>query len=141
MIAAVLDTNVLASGFTIRGGVPDRLLRAWLTDQFELVVSEPILTELERTFQKRYFRARLTAAQIARNLALLRRRASLVPVTAVVQGVATQPEDDVILATAVSFQANYLVTGDKKLQGLGTYQGVSIVSPRAFWDILTRLTP
>ncbi len=141
MITAVFDTNVLASGLTIRGGVPDRLLRAWLSDQFELVVSEHILTELERTFHKPYFRARLTSRQIARNLALLRRRASIVTVTAVVQGVATQPEDDWVLAAAVSFQADYLVTGDKKLQQLGAYQGVAIMSPRAFLAILTGPAP
>ncbi len=44
--------------------------------------------------------------------------------------------DDLILATAMSSQADYLVTGDKQLQDLGTYQGVTILSPRAFLDLL-----
>ena len=51
-------------------------------------------------------------------------------------GVATHPEDDQILATAVSAQAEYLVTGDKKLQQLGAYQGVRVFAPRAFLDLL-----
>jgi predicted nucleic acid-binding protein len=33
---------------------------------------------------------------------------------------------------AVSGQADYLVTGDKKLQALGAYRGVAIVSPAIF---------
>jgi predicted nucleic acid-binding protein len=53
-----------------------------------------------------------------------------------VQGVASHPEDDLILATAVSAQADYLVTGDRQLLALGRYQGVEIVTPRAFATIL-----
>jgi len=53
-----------------------------------------------------------------------------------VHGVATHPEDDLILATAVSGQTDYLVTGDAHLQRLGTYQGIVIVSPRQFLEVL-----
>ena len=137
MRSAVLDTNVLASGFTVAGGIPDRLLRAWLAGSFALVVLEPILTELTRTFQKPYFRTRLSATQIAQNLALQRSRARVTPLTAHVAGVASHPEDDLVLAAALSTRADYLVTGDRKLQDLQSYQGVAILSPRAFLDALT----
>jgi predicted nucleic acid-binding protein len=50
--------------------------------------------------------------------------------------VATHPEDDLVLATAVSAHADYLVTGDRKLQRLGSYQGVRILSPREFLAVL-----
>jgi predicted nucleic acid-binding protein len=53
-----------------------------------------------------------------------------------VSGVATHREDDQILAAAVSARAEYLVTGDKQLQQLGIYQGVRVISPRAFLDLL-----
>ena len=64
MIAAVVDTNVLASGFTIQGGASDLLLRAWLAGAWDLIVSDHILAELERTFQKRYFLQRLTRSEL-----------------------------------------------------------------------------
>jgi predicted nucleic acid-binding protein len=51
-----------------------------------------------------------------------------------VHGVATHSEDDLILATAVSAEADYLVMGDRKLQDLVTYEGVTIASPRQFLD-------
>jgi len=51
-------------------------------------------------------------------------------------GVATHPGDDQVLATAVSAQAEYLVTGDKNWQQVATYQGVRVISPRAFLDLL-----
>jgi uncharacterized protein len=139
VIRAVLDTNVLASGFTVQGGIPDRLLRSWLTGEWELIISEPIIVELERTFNKPYFQARLTAQQQASNIDLLIRRGKLTPITIQVSGVATHHEDDLILATAASARVDYLVTGDQHLRGtVATYQGVPILSPRDFWDVLNR---
>jgi hypothetical protein len=41
-----------------------------------------------------------------------------------------------VLAAAVSADADYLVTGDRQLQRLGTYEGVRIVSPRDFLALL-----
>jgi predicted nucleic acid-binding protein len=95
------------------------------------------MREVERTLDKPYFRARLTPAQIAAAVALLRRQAAITAIAAQVSGVATHPEDDLVLATALSANAGYLVTGDEQLQKLGNYQGVQIVSPRAFLDVLT----
>ena len=42
------------------------------------------------------------------------------------------PEDDYVLATAVVGEVDYLVTGDTKLQDLGLYHGVEILSPKKF---------
>lgn len=53
------------------------------------------------------------------------------------QGRRHHPEDDLVLAAAVSARADYRVTGDSKLQLRGRYQGVIILSPRAFLDLLT----
>ena len=137
MSSAVFDTNVLASGFVNQLGIPGQILLLWTYGAFELVVSEHILTELEHTFKAPYFSKRLSPNQRAANTALLRREAIMTPIIAQVSDVATHPEDDLILATAMSFPADYLVTGDKKLQKLGTYQGATILSPRGFLDFLT----
>jgi predicted nucleic acid-binding protein len=96
----------------------------------------PIVEELERTLQKPYFHRSLTDTQSSRFLKLLRQRATVSPITASVRGIALRPEDDVILATAASAKVGYLVTGDRKLQQVGTYQGVSILSPRRFLETL-----
>ena len=139
MITAVLDTNVLASGivgYRNPGSVPGQLLRAWRQSRFELIVSEPILTELSRTLAKPYFRRRLTAQQLRRTHRLLRRRTVPVRITTVVTGVATHPEDDLILSTALSAQAGYLVTGDHQLRSLGSHGDTTILNPREFLDML-----
>ena len=137
MIRAVLDVNVLASGSLKAPTPPGLLLDIWQAGSFRLIISEHILTNLQRALAKTYFRRRLTAAETNAFLALLRQEATLVPITALVQGVAPDAEDDLVLATALSGQANYLVTGDAAFRDLRTYRGIRIVSPRVFLGILT----
>jgi len=136
VIVAILDTNVLVSGFVRAQSVPGELLRRWRSGAFALVTSTSILREVERTFRTPYFRERLSDELIAADLTLLRTEAGIAPLTHAVSGVATHPEDDLVLAAAVSAEVDYLVTGDRQLLKLGTYQGVGIVSPRAFLDCL-----
>ena len=138
MTRVVLDTNVLASGFTNAAGPAGQVLVAWLHGQFDLLVSEHILTELRRTFHKPSFSRRWGKQRVANNLALLRSAARLVSSTVAVHGVASHPEDDLVVATALSGQADYLITGDRQLLALGSYQGVPILSPRNFLQSLHR---
>ena len=137
MIVAVLDTNVLVSGFSAPAGVPGTLIDAWRQGAIQLVVSEPILAELAETWRDPYWEARFPPSERAAALELLRSEAIVTPITAQVSGVATHPEDDLILATAVAGGSSVLVTGDRKLQAIGTFRDVDIVSPRVF---LIRLT-
>lgn len=108
----------------------------WHARAFQLIASQPILDEFARTLEKPYFARRLSGEQRRQNLALLREEATVVPITAKVEGVASHREDDLVLATAVSAKVDYLVTGDRALQALGNYRGVTILSPRAFLETL-----
>jgi predicted nucleic acid-binding protein len=69
-------------------------------------------------------------------VALLDSSALIVVPDAGVRGVATHPEDDVVLATGVSAGADFLVTGDRKLLQLGTYRGVRITTCTSFLEAL-----
>ena len=134
MIRATLDTNVLASGVvTSAQTVNGQVIQAWRENKYTLVLSEAILTEFSRTLLQPYFSARLTAAQIEATLNLFRTEATIVSPIVTVKGVATHPEDDPIIATALSGKAHYLVTRDEKLQKkVQEYKGVSIISPPVF---------
>jgi putative PIN family toxin of toxin-antitoxin system len=116
MIRATLDTNVLASGVVTNAQtVNGQVIQAWRENKYSLILSEVILTEFSRTLTQPYFSARLTAAQIAGTVNLFRTEATIVPISVTVTGVATHPEDDPIIATALSGKAHYLVTRDEKL--------------------------
>ena len=140
MIRAVLDTNVLASGLVRSNpsAATVQILDLWRSGTYTLLFSAHILAELERTLHSLYFSSRLTSTQIANVLALIIEQGRLVEVTYPVTGVATHPEDDIVLATAVSGDADYLVTGDRQLLKVATFRDVDIVSASAFRDLLTR---
>lgn len=84
-----------------------------------------------------YFAARLSEEQRRRDVALLNAESTLVRVTVAVRGVAPDSNDDLVPATAVSGDADYVVTGDREFEAVGTHLTVRIVSPRAFLTILT----
>ena len=141
MIKVLLDTNVLVSGlasFKHPTRTPAQLLHAWRAGMFELCISEYILIELRNTLEGRYFRRRLKPEDVDGAIALLVEECTIISVTATVQGVATHPEDDLIIAAAISGKVDYLVTGDNALSNkLGTsYRGVIISTPSDFLKIL-----
>ena len=142
MIVAVLDTNVLAAGvigLSKSDSIPGELFRRWRTKQeFALVVSEPILTELARVFRRAYFTDRLSEREIEDAFAGLRAGAVIQSITDRVSGVAAHPHDDQILATALSARAPYIVTGDKLLLDQVRFGNARILSPRQFLAVLDR---
>ena len=138
MISAVLDTNVLASGTVSAANAPGQIIDAWHARKFELVTSTHIIGELSRTFQKPYFKNHLTNKAVTNFIDLLQNEAFVTPITVQVQGVSTHPEDDWIVATALSAKADYLVTGDMPLLNKigNSYKGVALTIPNDFLKIL-----
>jgi uncharacterized protein len=137
----VPDANVLVSAIlALHPNAPSRrVLDAWVEHRFDILLSENLIGEARRTLEKRYFRERVSESQINSELDRLRRLAVLTSISVEVHGVATHPEDDLVIATAVSGGADYIVTGDAKLIDLKVYEGVQICSPRDFLWVLEGL--
>ncbi len=136
MIRVLLDTNVLAPGFVGQGSTSVRLIDLWREGAYDLVVSDHLLQELARTFTDRYYAQRVPRADAEAILVLLGARAIVATLTTEVKGVASHPEDDIVLATALSGNASVICTRDKQLLKLGQHQGVEIILPGA---LLARL--
>ncbi len=139
MISAVLDTNVLVSGLIGEDkppSTPGELIRRWRAKAFELVISEHILSELADTLNDPYFVRRLSVEAIAETFEALQIDATIQPITVPVSGTASHAEDDVVIATALSAQCKYLVTGDRRLQDRVAYRGTLLISPRQFLEVL-----
>ena len=49
------------------------------------------------------------------------------------------PKDDMIVACAVAVSADYIVSRDKHLLDLGSYQDVRIVAPESFMQTLREI--
>lgn len=142
MIRVVLDANVIASGISgIQNSAspPGELLRRWRKNMFVLITSEHVLLEVERTLRKPYFMKLQSAHQAAEIFATIRAYSVISPLIDIVNGVATHPEDDLVLATVASARANFLVTGDRQLQALRRFGATAIVSPAEFVAYLDQI--
>lgn len=117
------------------------ILNLWLPERLQVVISKGIIAEVKEKLGSPRIAAKyaLTKEDIHAIVTLLRTQTDLVvvPKKALIQ-VTGDPEDDYVLATAVVGKADYLVTGDAKLQDLGVYQRVEILSPKKFITLLNR---
>lgn len=126
----VLDVNVIVSALLSRNGAPARILRAWGAGGFDLVVSERLLDELERSLAYPRLRARIDADTAARVVGWLRSAAIMTTDPSAPPPVGSRdPGDDYLIALAASGHA-VLVTGDQDLLELAGR--IPVFSPTAF---------
>ncbi len=131
----LLDSNVLISAILF-GGIPRKILEVALVGDVDLITSPPLLAELERVLTQKFGFRSTTAASIRAELEAL---GEVVEPTAIEQ-VTRSSADDLVLAAAVAGQVEVIVTGDKELLGIATYEGVRIESPRTFFEELEKST-
>lgn len=132
----VLDTNVVASAL-LWGGLPLQLLRAGRDRRASLFTSAPLLAELTDILGRRKFERKIAASGLSVDQLVDRyaELTSLVRPTSVV-GIAPDPDDDVVIGTAVAAHAQAIVTGDLPLLSVGSYLDLRILSVR---DALTAM--
>lgn len=127
----VLDTNTLVSGVISAGGPPRRLLDEARAQVFEMCSSTVLLAELLEVLSREKFAVRLVQAGLTplQIVGELRRMAYMVAPDKVSRVIENDPDDDHVVACAVTAQADIIVSGDKHLHSLGEqYKGIRIVS-------------
>ena len=128
---AVFDTNILASAFTSPRGAPRALLEYALHGDVQLVTSPALLDKFEDCLVEVRYERRMAAAtrSAIEDIALVVEPAS-------VPQVCRDPDDDHVLAAGVTGRAEYIVTRDKDLLTLGSYEGIPIVEPAPFLHLV-----
>ncbi len=125
----VLDTNVLISGI-FWGGTPLSILDLWKRGRVELLASDDIVDEYQRTIQciaekvRRPDLSRAWALILPSRLKLVVARKSF--------RLCRDPHDDKFINCAIAGKARYIVTGDHDLLTLKQVMSVRIVMPRHF---------
>lgn len=143
MPVVLFDTNIWVSAFISPRGFPARLVDAWIAGRFDVVVSAPLLEEIADVLARPRLQNKYgyTAQEIEQFLGLLYRRAVYV----VPQGtlhLCRDPDDDLILETAMLGSARYVVSRDQDLKGDSELvaqmraRGIEIVSVQQFLDRL-----
>ena len=140
MIRAVLDANVFISGILNAQGAPGQVLDAWRAEQFQLLISPPILDELEWVlhYPKIATRHGWSQALVQQFLFRLTTLAITTPGDLLLS-VIDDPSDNRYLECAVEGNATHLVSGDRDLLGLSHFEGIAIVTPQAFLEVLAVL--
>lgn len=126
-----LDTNVFISAIFWRG-LPNQLLNVWRAQRFQLIFSPRCLAELLAKLELKFD---ISPDQVKEWRRLLERKALLVTPTVEVK-LCRDPADDISLEAALTGRADYIVTGDEDLLTLEEFQGIQIISPQQFWDLL-----
>jgi uncharacterized protein len=145
MIRAVVDVNVLISAILGPLGFSRQVIVAWAAGRFDAITSEGIYTKLEEKLALPRIARRYhvqTAHDTSWIQGLLRTQAEVVLIPLAERpSVTDDPEDDYVLATGRLAQADYLVTGDRGLLDLVEYEGMNIISPREFVELLRSPAP
>ena len=132
----VLDTVVFVHSLLNPYSQAGKLVFAH-TDDYALVLSEPVVREILEVLQRPEItrKIRAVAEMDLGTLLDLFSQAELVE-PAAIPSVCRDPNDDKFLATTVAGGVDVIVSADKDLLDLAVYQGIAIVDMAAFLGML-----
>ena len=125
----VLDTNVIVAAFAARGLCAE--VFEVCVSGHSIVLSEHILSETQDKLIKK---VKLTKKAALAIIDYLRGIAEIVTPVRLDKSICRDKDDVIIIGTAISGLANFIITGDEDLLILKTYKDVKIVTPRQFWS-------
>lgn len=126
----VFDTNIFVSALVFPGGRAETALQRILEGQDELLLSPAILDEVLRVLADKFSRDK---EELSRITVLLGDLAVVVRPKRTIHVLADEP-DNRILECAVSGSADRIVTGDKRILALGSFQGITVVALRTYLE-------
>jgi putative PIN family toxin of toxin-antitoxin system len=138
-VRLVLDTNTALSGL-LWGGAPGRVIDAAVDGRVALASSEKLLAELQGVLGRAKFARQLSmrgvpASDLVSGYASL---VTMVDPAGMGPRIASDPDDDHVLAAAVAAEADAIVSGDAHLLNLKRFHAIEIVTAAL---IVRRLDP
>lgn len=137
MARVVIDTNVLVSIFLNMGKSRNLVIK--LLKKHTVILSSQMLAELVDVLLRGKFN--VASGQVERFISVLVRQAIVVPLNSTLKIVLEDPDDDVVLNTAISGEAEYIVSGDKHLLKIACYKNIKIVSVNEFSQLTAKKEP
>lgn len=131
----VFDTNVLISAFVFTGGAPEAAYRAALSGRIVLVTSPALLAELARVPADKFGWDDVMVETAVRQAA---RIGTVVRPRDTVSVFHRDPNDDRVLETAREGAADLIVSGDRHLLGLRSWDGIRVVRVAELLEELER---
>lgn len=140
MLKVVLDNDVLVSGLINPHGTPAKILNHTLKNRIRLSTSPSMIEEQERilSYPKLVKRHGLPKEELEEFLAGLLITTSLIEKEPTIKVLKESPRGNTYLSCALNGRADFIITEDEHLLNLGEYQGIQIISPARFLDIMER---
>jgi putative PIN family toxin of toxin-antitoxin system len=132
MSRVVIDTNIYISAVMF-GGLPGSVLDLGLLRAFTLVISPPLLDELEDKLRVKFG---VSAGDAAAIRTKLENAAEVVDPNLMLDVVKDDPDDNRVLECAVADRADTIVSGDRHLLQLKAHAGIPILTARQFLEAL-----
>lgn len=139
MSRVVVDANVYLSALIRPQGPPGQILKRLLGERAHtIIVSKAILEEVRRSLDYPKVRKKLDATDEeldawVDSIGVLADFVSGAPDVRIVE---SDPDDDSYVAAALDGRADFIVSGDRHLVDLEEVEGIRIVTPRQFLDLL-----
>lgn len=127
----VLDANVIIAAFATRG-LCESIMEVCLSE-YEILLCDDLLDEILRNLR---LKIKLPVSIVNDIGGFFREHANFLNPAPLSPGVCRDPDDIKILGLAVASKADYIVTGDKDLLVLKKFQGITILNPRSFSNVL-----
>jgi putative PIN family toxin of toxin-antitoxin system len=131
-LKVVFDTNIFISAFAIPGSKAEEAYLHCLKGDFALCSSVAILTETAQKLREKFG---WQEDKITRLLKAISKVATVIKTQPHLHLLADDP-DNRILECAIAVKADFIVTGDKHLLSLETFQNISIVKLSNFLEAL-----
>ncbi|MGI0047758.1 MAG: putative toxin-antitoxin system toxin component, PIN family [Nitrosotalea sp.] len=135
MHAVVFDVNVLVSAL-IADGKPRQLWFMVVRKELRLVLSDKIRSEFLAVISRKKFQRYLTDKDMVDFIKVLDSTARFVRPARGIRVIEEDPDDNLILATAIGGKADYIVSGDRHMLDLGEFSGIKIVTVEKMLDIV-----
>ena len=137
----LLDANVLISYLITpaQNSAITYIVEAGVTGEFELLVPEELLEEVRETIRTHEHLAhRIPPEAMSSFVDLVLEIAEVIPkITEPIPSLTRDPKDDYLIAYALIGRADCLVTGDRDLLVLEYIEPVRILTPYAFWELIS----
>lgn len=123
----LLDTNVMIAAFITRGVCSDLLDHC--IRHHVLITSEFVLNEFHEHLIHKF---RYTAEEVEEAIELMRMKMEIVEPKLLKDPMCRDPNDDIVVGTALAGDVKCIVTGDKDLLDLKRFESFDIISPKEF---------
>ncbi len=130
----VVDTNVIVSALVF-GGLPRKVLDLVARGTCEMYFSAPIREEVERVLEKKFGWDR---TEVDARVEFLFSWGTEIHPRNPLAVIKDDPDDDRILECALAAHAQTIISGDKHLLRLGSFQSITICTPRQFLSTRTQ---